>query len=136
MSPQAPRSRPPLSSPAPPGLLRQPLPSGAHLGPPQPRRRGPGRTSRSLRPRRRTSSMRVSRVSLESPFSSSPDSSRRPSSSGPPPAPRSLSAAALREASVRRCTRPELRWVSEVMAGGGGRAEAHRGEGGSATARK
>ncbi|KFO80560.1 hypothetical protein N303_05740, partial [Cuculus canorus] len=64
--------------------------------------------------------MRVSRVSLESPFSSSPDSSLRSSSSGPPPAPRSLSAA-LREASVRRCTSPELRWVREVMAGGGGR---------------
>ncbi|KFQ96657.1 hypothetical protein Y956_10779, partial [Nipponia nippon] len=68
--------------------------------------------------------MRVSRVSLESPFSSSPGSSRRPSSSGPPPTPCSLSAAALREASVRRCTRPELRWVREVMAGGDGRAKA------------
>ncbi|KFW03933.1 hypothetical protein N326_02511, partial [Eurypyga helias] len=62
--------------------------------------------------------MRVSRVSLESPFSSLPVSSRRPSSSGLIPAPGSLSVAALREASVRRCTRPELRWVREVMPGG------------------
>ncbi|KFV76594.1 hypothetical protein N307_02554, partial [Dryobates pubescens] len=68
--------------------------------------------------------MRVSRVSLESPFSSSPDSSRRPSSSGLLSAPRCLSAAALREASVRRCTRLELRWVREVMSGDGERAKA------------
>ncbi|EAX10784.1 hCG2003928, partial [Homo sapiens] len=97
---------------------------GAHLAPgpraaaPRPARRA--RTSRSLRPSRSTSSIRVSRVSLESPLSSSSCSSRRLCASSsllpaPPPAARSLSAA-LREASVRRCTRPELRWVSEVMA--------------------
>lgn len=83
--------------------------------------------SRSLRPRSSTSSMRVSRVCLQSPFSSSPSSSRQPSSSGPPLAPRS-SSAALREASVRRCTRPEQRWVREVMAGGGKRAKTRRRE--------
>lgn len=105
---------PPPGSSSPTALPKNRCPLGHSLP------SAPGRTSRSLRPSSSTSSIRVSRVSLESPFSSSPDSSRRPSSSGPPPAPRSLSAAAaaLREASVRRCTSPELRWVREVMVAG------------------
>lgn len=93
----------------------------------------PARTSRSLRPSRSTSSIRVSRVSLESPLSSSSCSSRRLGASSsplppPPPAARSLSAA-LREASVRRCTRPELRWVSEVMAPAEAAAPGRQGRG-------
>lgn len=74
-------------------------------------------TSRSFSPNKSTSSINVRRVSLESPVSfllcSSPHRVSRSSRQDW----RSLSAA-LREASVLLCTRPEFRTFKEVMSAG------------------
>lgn len=79
-------------------------------------------TSRSLRPRSNTSSISVSLVSFESPLSSSSSSPRRASSSSPPES-FSLSAAALRMASVLRWTRPEFLFAREAIAGAAKRSD-------------
>lgn len=73
-------------------------------------------TSRSLRPNSNTSSINVSLVSLESPPSSSSSSPRRASSSSVAVS-LSLSAAALRVASVLLWTRVELLCAREAIAG-------------------
>lgn len=82
-------------------------------------------TSRSLRPNSSTSSINVSLVSLESPTSSSSSSPRRASSSSVVDS-LSLSAAALRVASVLRWTRVEVLCVREAIAGAGKRSNTER----------
>lgn len=82
-------------------------------------------TSRSLRPNSNTSSINVSLVSLESPTSSSSSSPRRASSSSVADS-LSLSAAALRVASVLRWTRVEVLCAREAIAGAGKRSNTER----------